>query len=53
MMMAYATESQKGLFIGIFWAIFNLGAVVGGAVAFGNNFHNEVSCSGCLPSRLT
>ncbi|KAF8845640.1 MFS general substrate transporter [Paxillus ammoniavirescens] len=46
MMMAYATESQKGLFIGIFWAIFNLGAVVGGAVAFGNNYHNESNAVG-------
>ncbi|KAG6378422.1 major facilitator superfamily domain-containing protein [Boletus reticuloceps] len=35
MMMAYPTEAQKGLFIGIFWAIFNLGAVIGSAVAFG------------------
>ncbi|KIJ70444.1 hypothetical protein HYDPIDRAFT_105168 [Hydnomerulius pinastri MD-312] len=43
MMMAYATEAQKGLFVGIFWAIFNLGAVVGGAVAFGTNFDNQAN----------
>ncbi|EGO03433.1 hypothetical protein SERLA73DRAFT_69300 [Serpula lacrymans var. lacrymans S7.3] len=29
LMLAYPTEAQKGRFIGIFWAIFNLGAVVG------------------------
>lgn len=41
-MMSYATESQKGTFIGIFWAIFNLGAVVGSAVSLGQNFHSTV-----------
>ncbi|KAH7920534.1 MFS general substrate transporter [Leucogyrophana mollusca] len=38
LMLAYATEAQKGVFIAIFWAIFNLGAVVGSAVSFGQNF---------------
>ncbi|KZT22210.1 MFS general substrate transporter [Neolentinus lepideus HHB14362 ss-1] len=38
LMLAYPTETQKGLFIGIFWAIFNMGAVIGSAVAFGQNF---------------
>ncbi|EIW81444.1 hypothetical protein CONPUDRAFT_90371 [Coniophora puteana RWD-64-598 SS2] len=38
MMMAYPTEAQKGLYIGIFWTIFNVGGVVGAAVAFGQNF---------------
>lgn len=42
-MMAYPTESQKGLYIGIFWAIFNLGGVVGSAVAFGQNFHSTTN----------
>ena len=41
LMMAYPTESQKGLYIGIFWAIFNLGGVVGSSVAFGENFHSQ------------
>lgn len=46
LMLAYPTESQKGRFIGIFWAIFNLGAVVGAAVSLGQNFHSTVSiCS--------
>jgi hypothetical protein len=42
-MMSYPTEAQKGTFIGIFWAIFNLGGVVGSAVSFGNNFNSTVS----------
>lgn len=25
LMLSYGTEEQKGVFIGIFWAIFNLG----------------------------
>jgi len=41
-MLAYATESQKGKFIGIFWGIFNLGAVVGASVSLGQNFHSTV-----------
>ncbi|TFK53689.1 MFS general substrate transporter [Heliocybe sulcata] len=40
LMLAYPTEAQKGIFIGIFWAIFNMGAVIGSAVAFGNNYHS-------------
>jgi len=43
MMMAYPTEAQKGVFIGLFWTIFNLGAVIGSAVAFGLNFNNQTS----------
>jgi len=41
-MLAYPVESQKGLFIGVFWAIFNLGAVVGAAVSLGQNFNSKV-----------
>ncbi|EGO03432.1 hypothetical protein SERLA73DRAFT_69299 [Serpula lacrymans var. lacrymans S7.3] len=41
LMLAYPTEAQKGRFIGIFWAIFNLGAVVGASVSFGTNFNSE------------
>jgi MFS family permease len=40
-MLAYPAESEKGQSIYIFWSIFNLGGVVGSAVAFGNNFHSE------------
>ncbi|EJD04494.1 MFS general substrate transporter [Fomitiporia mediterranea MF3/22] len=39
LMLAYPTEDQKGWFIAVFWGIFNLGGVVGSAVAFGQNFH--------------
>ena len=42
LMLAYPTENQKGIFIGIFWSIFNLGSVVGAAVSLGNNFSNTV-----------
>ncbi|RDB24573.1 hypothetical protein Hypma_008199 [Hypsizygus marmoreus] len=35
LMLAYPTESQKGMFIGVFWAIFNLGAVVGAQTLIG------------------
>jgi hypothetical protein len=37
-MMSYPTEIEKGKFIGIFWAIFNLGGVVGAGVSFAQNF---------------
>ncbi|EGO03434.1 hypothetical protein SERLA73DRAFT_46162 [Serpula lacrymans var. lacrymans S7.3] len=46
LMLAYPTEAQKGRFIGIFWAIFNLGAVVGSSVALGTNFHSTVLGNG-------
>jgi hypothetical protein len=39
LMLAYPTEGDKARFIAIFWAIFNMGGVVGSAVAFGTNFH--------------
>ena len=42
LMLAYPTEDQKGKFIGIFWGIFNLGAVVGASVSLGQNFHSTV-----------
>ncbi|KAG8947417.1 hypothetical protein FRC04_010737 [Tulasnella sp. 424] len=40
LMLAYPTEQDKGTYIAIFWGIFNLGGVVGGAVAFGQNYHS-------------
>jgi MFS family permease len=46
LMMSYPTEAQKGTFIGIFWAIFNLGGVVGSAVSFGNNFNSTANSVG-------
>lgn len=38
-MMSYPTESQKGRYIGIFWAIFNLGAVLGSLIPLGTNWN--------------
>lgn len=38
-MMAYPREHEKGKYIGYFWAIFNAGAVLGSAIAFGINFN--------------
>ncbi|KAF8224043.1 MFS general substrate transporter [Tricholoma matsutake] len=46
LMMAYPTEGQKGRFVGIFWAIFNLGGVVGASVTFGQNFHSTANAVG-------
>ncbi|KAJ6553314.1 major facilitator superfamily domain-containing protein [Mycena capillaripes] len=39
LMLAYPPEADKAKYIAIFWIIFNLGGVVGSAVAFGQNFH--------------
>ncbi|KAG0255995.1 hypothetical protein DFQ27_005967 [Actinomortierella ambigua] len=38
MMMAYPREEDKGKYIGYFWAIFNMGAVLGSFIAFGLNY---------------
>ncbi|KAJ8494721.1 hypothetical protein ONZ45_g13143 [Pleurotus djamor] len=46
LMLAYPTESQKGKYISIFWAIFNLGGVVGAAVSLGQNFHSKANSVG-------
>jgi MFS family permease len=46
LMMAYPTEGQKGLFIAVFWAIFNLGGVVGASVAVGQNIHSTANAVG-------
>ncbi|GLB36693.1 putative MFS general substrate transporter [Lyophyllum shimeji] len=43
LMLAYGTETQKGLFISVFWSIFNLGAVVGASVSLGQNFHSKAN----------
>jgi hypothetical protein len=46
LMLAYPTEAQKGRFIAIFWAIFNLGGVVGASVALGQNIHSKANAVG-------
>lgn len=40
LMLAYATASTKGRYIALFWIIFNLGAVLGEAVALGRTYDN-------------
>ncbi|EJD55106.1 MFS general substrate transporter [Auricularia subglabra TFB-10046 SS5] len=41
LMLSYCTEDQKGLFIGLFWAIFNMGGVVGSGIAAAINHQNK------------
>ncbi|KAG0327577.1 hypothetical protein BG004_002753 [Podila humilis] len=41
MMMAYPREAEKGKFIGIFWAVFNSGGVVGSLMNFLINRNKE------------
>jgi hypothetical protein len=36
--MAYPTKEAKGFYTALFWAIFNSGAVVGGAITLGVNY---------------
>ncbi|CCX30418.1 Similar to UNC93-like protein C922.05c; acc. no. Q9URX1 [Pyronema omphalodes CBS 100304] len=40
-MMAYPSENKKGRYIGIFWAIFNLGAVIGSCIPMANQWHTQ------------
>ncbi|CAG7847247.1 UNC93-like protein C922.05c [Serendipita indica DSM 11827] len=44
--LSLPTESQKGLYISICWSLFNLGAVVGAAVALGQNINSRASAVG-------
>ncbi|KAH8101504.1 major facilitator superfamily domain-containing protein [Cristinia sonorae] len=45
LMLAYPSEKQKGIFIGIFWSILNMGSVVGASVSLGQNFHSKAFLS--------
>lgn len=45
-MMAYASEGEKGRFIAIFWAIFNAGAVIGGLVPLIQNVQSTQASVG-------
>lgn len=38
--MSYPPEQQKGLYMFIFWAIFNLGGVIGSLIPLGQNMHS-------------
>jgi MFS family permease len=46
LMMAYPTEGEKGKYIALFWGIFNLGGVVGAAVALGQNYKSTANAVG-------
>ncbi|KAF8877285.1 major facilitator superfamily domain-containing protein [Infundibulicybe gibba] len=46
LILAYPTEGQKGRLISIFFAIFNLGGVVGASVSLGQNFHSTSNSVG-------
>ncbi|KAG0130033.1 major facilitator superfamily domain-containing protein [Tuber indicum] len=37
-MMSYPMESEKGRYIGLFWAIFNMGAVIGSCIPIATNW---------------
>ncbi|KAM3077202.1 hypothetical protein ACMFMG_003333 [Clarireedia jacksonii] len=39
-MVSYPYEGDKGKFFGIFWGIFNFGAVIGALIPLGQNIHN-------------
>ncbi|KAF4654565.1 DUF895 domain membrane protein [Perkinsus olseni] len=41
LMLAYAPQDRKGLYISVFWIIFNLGGVIGGLLAFALNFDSS------------
>jgi len=38
-MISYPTEGQKGRYFAWFWALFNLGAVIGALIPLGQNIH--------------
>ena len=42
-MMSYPEEKNKGLYISIFWSIFNCGAIIGSIISLGIEWHNRVS----------
>ncbi|CAO3633178.1 unnamed protein product [Cunninghamella blakesleeana] len=40
-MMSYPDESNKGKFIAIFWALFNVGGILGSVISLGMNLSND------------
>lgn len=40
-MMSYPSEKEKGRYISKFWAIFNLGGVIGALIPLGQNMHRK------------
>ncbi|KAL5719296.1 hypothetical protein ACHQM5_012095 [Ranunculus cassubicifolius] len=45
MMTSYPPPARKGMYISIFWSIFNMGGVVGGLIPFIMNYHRETAKS--------
>lgn len=41
--LSYPTPETKGRYFAVFWIIFNLGGVVGGAISFATNFSSSAS----------
>lgn len=41
MMTAYPTEDKKGLYISLFWTIFNMGGLAGSFIPFALNYHSK------------
>ncbi|KAK9145935.1 hypothetical protein Sjap_005838 [Stephania japonica] len=44
-MTSYPTPSRKGIYISLFWSIFNMGGVIGGLIPFILNYHRESAAS--------
>ncbi|RCH92147.1 hypothetical protein CU097_004506 [Rhizopus azygosporus] len=42
-MMSYPEEKNKGKFVAIFWALFNVGGILGSVIALALNLENEAS----------
>lgn len=40
-MVSYPLPDKKGIAIGIFWVVFNLGGGIGSFISFGLNFHSQ------------
>ena len=41
--LSYPTAETKGRYFAVFWIVFNLGGVVGGAISFATNFSSSAS----------
>ena len=55
-MMSYPPEKEKGRYISRFWAIFNLGGVIGALIPLGLNLHStagKVNDGTCCKTRQT
>ncbi|KAM7199965.1 Major facilitator superfamily domain containing protein [Rhypophila sp. PSN 637] len=42
-MISYPNENQKGTYFAWFWAIFNMGAVIGGLIPLGENINVQIN----------